>query len=444
MLKNKRFVSGIILCSVMMTTLFMHSAQSAYQSRFEVDTFNPAVDDSPYYTTYGSQTMKAWQGHMGFYFDYSNRPLQFVATGASSGRTSVIDNLYVANLFGALSFTDWFEVGLNIPIVAYNDFFTDDAAAQPDGGGGMNDILMMAKFRFVDIEKHKVGFSFMPFVTLPSGDVFRYMGNGTVTGGGKFITDVRFGDRFSIALNLGADLRDDVTRNAVRINDQFTYSLAGNVRFGRGWEGIAEIYGSTVLADFFSFSNSSPLEAGGGIRYNFAKSGFAVDLGSTVGIIDGVGAPRFRAFAGLRWTSPVSEPCPECPPPAPPPPPPDPRINGNKIVIWGKIYYDTDKAIIKPISFPVLDDVVDVMQKNPQLHLVEVQGHTDARASDAYNMKLSQARAESARNYLISKGIDASRLTAKGYGESQPIADNTSKEGMSQNRRTEFVILNQD
>jgi len=440
MMKLQRRFLALLLVVVSTVSFLIPTTQAAYQSRFEVDTFDPAVDDSDYYTTYGSQTMKAWQGHMGFYFDYSNRPLQFVATGAAVGRQSVIDNLFVANLFGALSFTDWFEAGLNIPVVAFNEFFTDDAAAQPDSGGGMNDIMMMMKFRFVDIDKHKVGFSFMPYFTLPTGDVVRYMGNGAVTGGARLITDFKIADRFSMALNLGMLMRDDVTRNAVRINDQFTYNLAGNLRFGRGWEAIAEVYGSTVLSDFFSFTNSSPLEAGGGIRYNFAKSGFAVDVGGTVGIIDGVGAPRFRAFAGLRWTAPISEPCPECPPPAPPP---DPRINGNKIVIWGKIYYDTDKATIKPISFPVLDDVVDVMQKNPQLTLVEVQGHTDARASDEYNMKLSQARAESARNYLISKGVDASRLTARGYGETQPIADNTTKEGMSQNRRTEFIILQQ-
>lgn len=439
---NRKFVSLALATSMALSPAFMPQAQSAYESRFEVNTFDPAIDDSPYYTTYGSQTMKAWQGHMGFYLDFANRPLQFVATGAASGRQSVVDNLLVGNFFGTLAFTDWFEAGLNVPVVAYNDFFTDDAAARSDSAAGMNDILVMMKFRLVDIEKHKIGFSFLPYFTLPTGDTERYMGNGNVTGGAKFITDFMIGERFSMAFNLGILMRDDVTRNSVRIDDQFTYSAAGNLKFGRGWEGIAEIYGSTVLGDFFSYTNSSPLEASLGIRYNIPNSGFAVDLGGAMGLVDGVGAPRYRAFAGLRWTAPESKSCPECPQLAPPPPP-DPRISGNKIVIWGKIYYDTDKAIIKPISYPVLDDVVDVMQKNPQLTLVEVQGHTDARAGDAYNIKLSQDRAESARNYLIGKGIDASRLTARGYGESRPIADNKTKEGMSQNRRTEFVILQQ-
>ncbi len=421
--------------------LFIVKAHAAYVSRFEVITFDPAMDNTDYFTVSGSQNLKAWQGHLGFYFDYSNRPLQFVATGAAVGRQSVIDNLFVFDAYGALGFTDWFEMGLTVPVVVYNQFFTDDADADPDHGGGVGDLKFMMKFRALDIDKHRVGLSFMPFMTLPTGDVVRYMGNGHMTGGAIIILDGQFHERFSMSLNVGAALRDDVTRNAVRIDDQFLYGLAGNLKFGKGWEGIAEVYGSTVMRDFFSVSNSTPLEAGGGIRYVFGDSGFGLDVGATVGIIDGVGSPRVRGFAGLRWTSPITEDCPECPPPAPPP---DPRIQGGKIVLWGKIFYDTDKATIKPISYPVLDDVVDVMQKNPHLRLVEVQGHCDARASDAYNMKLSQARAESARSYLISKGVDASRLTAKGYGESQPIADNTTKEGMSQNRRTEFVIIQQD
>ena len=66
-------------------------------------------------------------------------------------------------------------------------------------------------------------------------------------------------------------------------------------------------------------------------------------------------------------------------------------------------------------------------------------GHTDSRSSDAYNMTLSQNRANAVRDYLISKGIAAERLTAKGYGESQPVADNETEEGRFKNRRVELI-----
>ncbi|OGP08063.1 MAG: hypothetical protein A2048_08260 [Deltaproteobacteria bacterium GWA2_45_12] len=423
---------------VLVFSLFTLQAKASLDSKFDIITFHPAVDGGDYFSVYGSQNLKAWQGNVGLYIDYSNRPLQFIGVGNATGRQSIIDHMLVGDLYGAIGLTDWAEVGVNIPVVFYNWFFTDNFAAEEDHGGGMGDIQLMTKFRVINTENHKVGFSIMPFVTLPSGDPVRFTGNANPTGGVLFITDFIIHERFTLALNLGGVIRDDVTVHDVRIDDQFKYGLAGNIRLGKNWFAIIETYGTTPFRSLFSNEGESPLEAGGGIRYMFGDSGFSMNLGGTAGLVDGVGAPRARGFLGVNWTSPIREKdCPVCAPPAPPP---DPRIKGGKIVIWGKIYFDTDKADIKPISYPVLDDVVDVMNKNSQIELVEVQGNCDIRGSDAYNMKLSDRRANSVLEYLVSKGISASRLQSKGFGWHNPIADNKTKEGMSQNRRVEFVI----
>ncbi len=114
---------------------------------------------------------------------------------------------------------------------------------------------------------------------------------------------------------------------------------------------------------------------------------------------------------------------------------------GGKITLRG-ITFDTGKATIKPISYPVLDRAVDLLKKNPKAR-VEVQGHTDSVGSDSYNMRLSQARANSVYKYLVDHGIDTARLTARGYGETSPIADNRTRDGRSQNRRIDFKILAQ-
>ena len=74
---------------------------------------------------------------------------------------------------------------------------------------------------------------------------------------------------------------------------------------------------------------------------------------------------------------------------------------------------------------------------------MRVEGHTDSRGSDAYNLTLSQKRAESVRNYLISRGVSPDRMEPRGFGESQPIADNRTEQGRSQNRRVEFIIISQ-
>jgi len=108
-----------------------------------------------------------------------------------------------------------------------------------------------------------------------------------------------------------------------------------------------------------------------------------------------------------------------------------------KLVTHG-ITFDYNKATIKPESMGTLNMVVQVMKDNPDI-LFEVGGHTDSDGDDAYNIKLSQQRADAVKQQLTSMGVDASRLTAKGYGETKPVADNTSPEGKANNRRVEFV-----
>jgi outer membrane protein OmpA-like peptidoglycan-associated protein len=114
-------------------------------------------------------------------------------------------------------------------------------------------------------------------------------------------------------------------------------------------------------------------------------------------------------------------------------------VTEKKIELKQTVYFDFNKATIRPVSFALLDDVAQAMKDNPKI-AVEVQGHTDSVGDDNYNLKLSQKRAESVRAYLIKKGVDAARMTPKGYGENVPIADNRTKEGRDQNRRVEFVI----
>ncbi len=113
----------------------------------------------------------------------------------------------------------------------------------------------------------------------------------------------------------------------------------------------------------------------------------------------------------------------------------------GQIVILEKVYFDTDSATIQQRSYELLDEVAQVLKDNPQLERVEVAGHTDSAGDYGYNKQLSQRRAESVRSYLIDRGIDGGRLTAKGYGPDEPIADNGSEAGRSQNRRVEFKIL---
>ena len=100
-----------------------------------------------------------------------------------------------------------------------------------------------------------------------------------------------------------------------------------------------------------------------------------------------------------------------------------------------EIKFDNDKSVIKPKYFSEIQRVVDAISGHPEL-MIEIAGHTDSNASEEYNQKLSERRANAVREVLITEfGIDESRITAVGYGESQPIADNSTAEGRAENRR---------
>jgi outer membrane protein OmpA-like peptidoglycan-associated protein len=115
---------------------------------------------------------------------------------------------------------------------------------------------------------------------------------------------------------------------------------------------------------------------------------------------------------------------------------------GMSITLKG-IYFDVNKTTIKPESRPALEDASKILKDNPTIK-VEIQGHTDSQGSDEYNLKLSDGRAWSVVNYLVQNfGIEQSRLSAKGYGESRPVAENGTADGRALNRRVEFVILGQ-
>jgi outer membrane protein OmpA-like peptidoglycan-associated protein len=104
-----------------------------------------------------------------------------------------------------------------------------------------------------------------------------------------------------------------------------------------------------------------------------------------------------------------------------------------------KILFGYDRSDLNPSSQDNLDKLVNVLKEYPDTN-IEVQGHTDSKGSEDYNMGLSERRANAVSNYLINRGVAGSRVTTKGYGESAPVSDNTSDDGRAQNRRVTFLI----
>ena len=104
------------------------------------------------------------------------------------------------------------------------------------------------------------------------------------------------------------------------------------------------------------------------------------------------------------------------------------------------IFFDYNETTLRDESFPALDKVVEMMEENPKL-TIEIGGHTDNRGAEDYNQRLSQGRAEAVRQYLVDNLVEPDRVTARGYGESQPEAHEDNEESWQTNRRVEFTVL---
>lgn len=106
------------------------------------------------------------------------------------------------------------------------------------------------------------------------------------------------------------------------------------------------------------------------------------------------------------------------------------------------VFFDTGKSSLRPESFKELNELAEFLLHKKNIE-IEIAGHTDDVGDDAANLKLSQDRADAVKAYLVKKGVKAERVVAKGYGETKPIAPNTTPEGKQKNRRTEVHLLKQ-
>ena len=117
-------------------------------------------------------------------------------------------------------------------------------------------------------------------------------------------------------------------------------------------------------------------------------------------------------------------------------------IETNASVVLKNVFFDVGKFDLKPESEAELDKLVLLMNDNPTLK-IQIGGHTDNVGKPADNLVLSNNRAKAVVSYLVSKGIVAARLTSKGFGETQPVADNKEEAGRAMNRRTEMKVTSQ-
>jgi OmpA-OmpF porin, OOP family len=161
---------------------------------------------------------------------------------------------------------------------------------------------------------------------------------------------------------------------------------------------------------------------------------------------DGAITEKPKAMVQPDPVYPTPEVNPEPVPAAAPAPAPAPAAAAAAAAVSSKVtyaadaFFDFDKSVIKPEGKAKLDDLVGKV-KAINLEVIIAVGHTDSVGSDAYNQKLSLRRSQAVKAYLVSKGIDKTRIYTEGKGEKQPVADNKTKEGRAKNRRVEIEVV---
>jgi outer membrane protein OmpA-like peptidoglycan-associated protein len=220
-----------------------------------------------------------------------------------------------------------------------------------------------------------------------------------------------------------------------------------------GW--MAEAGGGVLMA-LGSQAGSTRFQLRGEVKYRREFVQNVAFIPNNPGdIVAGVG---FQWMFGAQTPPPPPvarelPPPPAAEPPPPPPPAPEPchapagfqvdadcRIIEQTLVVRAVDFEFNSLRLTEPAR-ETLDEVAAALHKQPEMQ-VEIQGYTDSIGTDAYNLTLSQKRAQAVKAYLVDKGLSDSSLTAKGYGKADPIASNASKEGRAQNRRVAFAVTN--
>lgn len=452
------------------------------QSRgVDIQLFRPVPTPLGLFTVDSARLLPPGTPSFGLFYNYQRDPLVLVSGEQIVER--IVSDMQTANLTFGIGVLSFLQVGADLPV-----------HVRMDGTGvetsGVGDVRVDVKWRLFGRGLRGFGLAIATPFTLPLGREDRFRGEGT-TFAPRIVADYLF-DRVSLVAHAGYLLRRAVQLPTLTLDDEIFYGAGVGVALWREPDGAGvrdrltaavELVGRTSAVTPFRHEGQNPLEALAGLTFTFPSANLALSVGGGGGLQAGYGAPRARAFLGLRFTPSappapprppepvaVAQPCPACPPPptppppacppAPPPPacpappaPPPPACPAAApcpepapcppapspepvVVRLRHIHFRLNKTTPRTISHPALDRLVALLRKYPSL-TIRVEGHTDNLGKPEYNQWLSEERARSVRAYLLSKGIEANRVVAVGRGATHPIASNKTKVGRRQNRRVE-------
>jgi outer membrane protein OmpA-like peptidoglycan-associated protein len=346
-------------------------------------------------------------------------------------------------------------IDLGVGVFLAREFSLDFAAPlnlihmpSADNRFAFGDSRVFAKWRLTD-EDSFVSVALIPTVYIPTGDTSLFLSDGGTVGGGLSLAIERDFGPVLASVNFGYRYSPNAQFDEIDYRQRLPMALGLYMPLNRHWGLNAEAAGSLALPNN-AFNN--PGEVYGGARYQFARGATALG-GVSFGTVNGQAGNDVRVVVGLRF-SPIPDPVYVAPAPAPAPAPvvakapAKPRVvfTRKEIHIAEEIQFEHDSARLTNAGRDLLNEVADVMKKN-HLHYkqVRIEGYTNELGSYPYNQRLSERRAASVRKYLISRGIEGSKMASRGYGKTRPklgLKGLSRDERLAANRRVEFKVIN--
>lgn len=426
--------------------------------------FNPTTSGLDFVTVHSSETLKPCLISMGLFFNYAKNSLTYsknlpgITAGDKPG-----DSIVGGDLSIGMGLTDNWDVGLSLPMVLSQELNSPYYVSAFDKKG-LTEVKLGTKYRFSGDDSGGFAGVFSINNNLIENNPFAGSGAGP-TLNFELVADTTW-NRWAVAGNIGYRKRnpgrDIPNQPFVPMQDQYIYSLATSYLFPSiDTKVIFEFYGSraTKAVDQQTDKSLNASEILLGLKHDWS-SRLALNLGGSAEVLDSIGSPDFRIYAGMNYAFGLS--CEnskavvekaEYPRPLKTPISdagdvddhnyPVERFEGKLPEIYrfpAEVLFAFDSDRIRNIVIPDIENLIRELKSGGFKRLV-IEGHTDSVGARSYNQGLSERRARQVRQYLIDKYyVLPERVFTKGYGEDRPIADNGNFQGRQKNRRVEFKI----
>ncbi len=422
----------------------------------DTQNFNPTNDGLDFVTVHSSETLSPGLLNLGFFLNYAVNSLPNYEDTSTQSRTNFRDSLLSADFNFAVGLMKNWEAGMSFPMLLNQSVDSDVATFRGEfARNGLTEIRVMTKYRFFGDQDH--GLAAVLSANINQIEDNPFLGdNPGPTINVELAADRTFG-KFAVGVNAGYRFRNPGTQLAnvpVRpYDDEYIGSLA--VSYLTGWDTkiIAEIFGSfpAESRDFVSDREDHTAEFLLGMKTDLTRS-LAFHIGGGTEVFHGTASPDWRLYSGVNWVigplfsrprnvivrvkdqplKSLEDIDTEDPFAGDP--------NANEAFLARDVLFEFDSDALQPEAEESLRKLVAYLRRPPGFKSLVIEGHTDSIGSAAYNMNLSQRRANSVRRTLIKLGLDPKKVEAIGYGESRPIADNGNFQGRALNRRVEFKV----